>query len=422
MMDTDQHSNMGKSLEKAFDDWDAGSPSHELWADLEAELSVSAVWDNLDEVLENDHNTTDDTLLNAYERWSPQAGFNGWGRLDEELSRERVWTRISFSLTQFAREASISYLNYAASLILFVMLAFYANFEGSIRPLHQIDQLGMSKVHSTNTSLAQIDVLNTVPTATTAINALRHAQQQVNHVPSTQLAQELDQHSSSKERNTKSSNEQLVDESSLDLTAMGTKPVDLNVEKHINDFVLIPLRTTEIRPRFSLAFGGQLSILNERNLRSYTSITPNMGIAADFQYHSYFRKLRFTQDIGFSQYNQNKGNYINGRFINSTQKLNTLYLSSSVGYTHKNFTLFAGVSLNRLINGIEQNKDFISNIYKAKKMQFGAIVGMDYHFSPFKNKTAVGVGLQYQFVSQVKGENATFNNLQGLKVQLKYSF
>jgi hypothetical protein len=147
-----------------------------------------------------------------------------------------------------------------------------------------------------------------------------------------------------------------------------------------------------------------------------------MGIAADFQYHSYFRKLRFTQDIGFSQYNQNKGNYINGRFINSIQKLNTLYLSSSVGYTHKNFTLFAGVSLNRLINGIEQNKDFISNIYKAKKMQLGAIVGMDYHFSPFKNKTAVGVGLQYQFVSQVKGENATFNNLQGLKVQLKYSF
>ena len=131
-----------------------------------------------------------------------------------------------------------------------------------------------------------------------------------------------------------------------------------------------------------------------------------MGIAADFQYHTYLRKWRFTQDVGFSQYAQSNGGYVNGRYTSSNQKLNTIYLSSSVGYTFRGVTISGGIAVNRLLNGYEESRTAITNVYNSKKLQVGATAGVDYHFTPFRNKTALGLGVQYQFISRLKSETA----------------
>lgn len=418
MNSNNQHIENENSLQQAFQDWDAGLPSYELWENLEAELSTSAVWNNLNEVLEEDHNTTDDNVFNAYEKWSPNVAFNGWTKLQEELSRERVWIRINHSLNQFSHQSSLSFLKVAASLLLFVTLAFYTNFEGSLFVRTKFPTNNSSRIEtSENLKEKQVEVFANVP-------VLENKNNSIEEQDKTDILLTNDKYSAvHTEIETAKRNEYSNSSTEIeDLAGLEKIPAELGYAKSITDFVIIPFKSQEIRPKFSIAFGGQFSILNEKNLRQYSSLTPNMGITADFQYHTYLRNIRFTQDIGFSQYAQNKGNYNNGRYITSIQKLNTLYLSSSIGYTHKNFTVYGGVSINRLINGYEQNKHYISNVYTAKKMQVGGILGMDYHISPFRNKTAMGIGLQYQLVSQIKGENTTFNNLQGLKLQIKYSF
>lgn len=412
-----QHIADENSFQHAFNDWDAGLPSYEVWDDLEAELSTSALWENIHEKLTEDHNTTDNSLFDSYEKWSPNAAFNGWTKLDEELSRERVWHRIGKSLTQIAAESTVSYFKIAASLLLFSFLSFYVNFEGSLRK-----QIHFNKINGSQL-VVQNDVQNPVDTKSTAQQVINQQVVPQNESQITDNPSLISTESSWLTDNTLDQNQANNADLKLEeINKLAPRDAVLEFDKSVSDFVFIPLTTNIIKPHFSIAFGGQFGLMNEKNLRQYSSFTPNMGIAANFQYHSYWKNIRFTQDVGFSQYVQNKGNYNNGRFVTSTQKLNTISLSSSVGYTHKNFTAFAGISVNRLLNGYEENKNYISNVYTTKKMQVGGILGMDYHFAPFKNKTAMGIGLQYQLVSQMKGENTTFNNLQGLKLQLKFSF
>ena len=79
-----------QSLQKSFENWDAGMPSSDVWENLEADLAVSAVWDRLDESLEASGSSADKGLVESYENWSPNNSGDGWSKLEEQLSRERV--------------------------------------------------------------------------------------------------------------------------------------------------------------------------------------------------------------------------------------------------------------------------------------------------------------------------------------------
>lgn len=446
-----------KSLQKSFGNWDAGMPSSDVWENLEADLAVSAVWDRLDETLEANGSSADKPLVEAYENWSPNNSGDGWSKLEEQLSRERVWTRLNTTLS-YPVTTSIPWMKMAAASVIFMFLAFYTD-------RYNVSDKEQETLFAFNTSVNGADsetpVNRQIAQSNTAANtssadganpvftnevvngiagqkanaqkqlALGNANTQTNEKglehnpinPNQNLAQ-----NNTVQTNEPQSNEVLTSKEETnsnlndlaDLDELGRKEITVQPGV-IGDFEFLPYKSP-FKPRFSALVGGQFAFINEKDRSAFSSSIPSMGIAADFQYHMYSGRFRFTQDLGFSQYAQSNGSYVNGRYMNSNQKLNTIYLMSAIGYTFKGVTVYGGISVNRLLNGYEESRTTITNVYNSKKLQVGATAGIDYHFTPFKNKTALGLGMQYQFVSQVKSENAVFNDIQGVKLQIKYSF
>jgi hypothetical protein len=435
-----------KSLQKSFEQWETGSPSTDVWENLEADLAVSAVWDRLDETLEANGSSADKALVDSYENWSPNSSGDGWSRLEEQLSRERVWNRLNTTLN-YPVTTRIPWVKMAAASIAFVFLAFYADRYTGSNETHSgalyvtaLETTSVSNQSNTDRQVASANAnipQNTNPQqqrvfANNNANRLNGAQNNLaqNNENETQRANELiaNQHpegnrsveNTSHTTNAVNEETNAADLASLDqLTAREVS--EFGTPGTIGDFDFLPFQAP-FRPKFSVLVGGQFSFIDEKNRSAFSSSLPSMGIAADFQYHAYLRKWRFTQDIGFSQYAQSNGSYVNGRYTNSNQKLNTIYLSSSVGYSFKGVTISGGITVNRLLNGYEENRTAITNVYNSKKLQIGATAGVDYHFTPFRNKTALGLGVQYQFVSRLKSENTVFNDIQGVKLQIKYSF
>lgn len=440
-----------KSLQKSFDNWDAGKPSADLWENLEADLAVSAVWDRLDESLELEGSPADKVLVDSYENWSPSSSGDGWSRLEEQLSRERVWNRLNTTLN-YPVTTRIPWAKMAAASLVFIFIAFYTdqfsrpvreqnhggliseNFsaETTKRQLASTNGPGQDPVNgttpvSTHTNnmvpapkaVVQPEKLlpNTVDSNTDFENQRVRKEENLQKDPETDanLAQE---NNSGYQTNPVAETTSMQDLAALDL--LGIKEVVVEPAK-IGEFNFLPFNSP-FRPRFSVLIGGQFSMINEKNRTAFSSSLPSMGIAADAQYHFYSGKFRFTQDLGFSQYVQSNGSYINGRYTNSNQKLNTIHFISSIGYTYRGVTVYGGLALNRLLNGYEASRTTITNVYTPNRLQLGATAGIDYHFAPFNNKTALGVGMQYQFVSQMKSGNAVFDDLQGVKLQVKYSF
>ena len=113
-------------MQKSFEQWETGSPSADVWENLEADLAVSAVWDRLDETLEANGSSADKALVDSYENWSPNSSGDGWSRLEEQLSRERVWNRLNTTLN-YPVTTRIPWVKMAAASVLFVFLAFYTD-------------------------------------------------------------------------------------------------------------------------------------------------------------------------------------------------------------------------------------------------------------------------------------------------------
>jgi hypothetical protein len=449
-----------RSLQNSFQDWEAGEPSADVWENLEADLAVSAVWDRLDETLEANGSSADKALVDSYENWSPNNYGDGWSKLEEQLSRERVWTRLNTTLS-YPVTTSMPWMKMAAASLLFVFTAFYT--DRQFNSSNSETQLGALEVNGTiSGSTKNTDrniasngtesngVNGTQPvTANEVVNPLvQNAAVQNRLVVANNDRNNGTNNTVQNNKNTPPNNNQLIanqnpvdnrsngttsnpENGSVntsgadDLAALDELPAReitaFNETESIADFDFMPFKAP-FRPRFSVLAGGQFSFINEKNRSAFSSSLPSMGIAADVQYHAYLKNWRFTQNLGFSQYAQSNGSYVNGRYTSSDQKLNTIHLISSVGYTFRGVTISGGISVNRLLNGYEESRTAITNVYNSKKLQVGATAGIDYHFTPFRNKTALGLGLQYQFVSRLKSENTVFNDIQGVKLQIKYSF
>lgn len=445
-----------KSLQKSFGNWDAGLPSSDVWENLEADLAISAVWDRLDETLEGNGSSADKPLVEAYENWSPNSSGDGWSKLEEQLSRERVWTRLNTTLS-YPITTSIPWVKMAAASVIFMFVAFYTDRYHIPDNKQQVPFAfntsgnGMNPETSGNRQIAQSNTAENTSSleetnpvsANEVVNGIAgqktNAQKQWMVVNNNTINQQgIENNALNATNNLAQNNAIQTNESQsdgvvtsneettanlndlADLDKLGRKEIAVQ-PGIIGDFEFLPYKMP-FKPRFSVLVGGQFAFINEKDRSAFSSSIPSMGLAADFQYHLYSGRVRFTQDLGFSQYAQSNGNYINGRYMNSNQKLNTVYLMSSVGYTFKGVTFYGGIALNRLLNGYEESRTTITNVYNSKKLQLGATAGIDYHFTPFKNKTALGLGMQYQFVSRLKSENAVFDDIQGVKLQIKYSF
>ncbi|WP_343634487.1 hypothetical protein [Fluviicola sp.] len=453
-LDKGSHTNREfKSLQKSFGQWEAGEPSADVWENLEADLAVSAVWDRLDETLEANGSSADKALTDAYENWSPNSSGDGWSRLEEELSRERVWTRLNNTLN-YPVTTRIPWVKMAAASVLFTFLAFYADrFTGSdihhsgtaylavehtSGPENTGANLPIASANGTDKTVAvdganEVRVnnaLNNTPRNTNTANKLLVSNaNRVNPVNNEQetrnnelIANQNSAGNRSAENTSNTTSEETTATDLASLDQLAPKGVsEFSVPGTVSDFDFLPSQAP-FRPKFSVLVGGQFSFINEKDRSAFSSSLPSMGIAGDFQYHTYLGKWRLTQDVGFSQYAQSNGSYVNGRYTNSNQKLNTVHLISSVGYSFKGVTISGGIAVNRLLNGYEESRTAITNVYNSKKLQIGATAGVDYHFTPFRNKTALGLGIQYQFVSRLKSENTVFNDIQGVKLQIKYSF
>lgn len=443
-----------KSLQKSFEQWETGSPSADVWENLEADLAVSAVWDRLDETLEANGSSADKALVDSYENWSPNTSGDGWSRLEEQLSRERVWNRLNTTLS-YPVTTCIPWVKMAAASVAFIFLAFYADrYTGSNSSnsgavyLTAVENTSGSENKNMDRQIASVngtdntalvEGTNSVDNTTiqqdnngqrvfanndaNRLNGADNNQVQNNEIETPNVNGSIANQNPVENRsveNATSTETNAADLASLDQLA-AREISEFGPQGRIGDFDFLPFQAP-FRPKFSVLVGGQFAFINEKNRSAFSSSLPSMGIAADFQYHTYLRKWRFTQDVGFSQYAQSNGSYVNGRYTSSNQKLNTIYLSSSVGYTFKGVTISGGIAVNRLLNGYEESRTAITNVYNSKKLQIGATAGVDYHFTPFRNKTALGLGVQYQFISRLKSENTVFNDIQGVKLQIKYSF
>jgi hypothetical protein len=395
--------------------------------------------------LEANGSPADKALVDSYENWSPNNSGDGWSKLEEQLSRERVWTRLNTTLN-YPITTSIPWMKMAAASMVFVFLSFYTDRFGDSDSLKMnLNSSGLvaDNVRPTN--------LNQSTGVAVASSSKDHSLDDVSdHAISTNNKQQLGQKGTELLANDKKTgtntalngteigfnenqnlNKTLAENTTVDSTAQSDSNFEEIAElerkeltldpKAIGDFSFLPPKYN-FKPRFSAQIGGQFSFINENNRTAFSSSLPRIGIAADFQYHTYLKNIRFTQNLGFSQYAQSNGSYVNGRYMNSNQRLNTIYLMSSIGYTFKGVTAYGGITVNRLLNGYEENKTYITNVYNTNKFQVGAAAGIDYHFTPFKNKTALGLGVQYQFVSKLKSGNAVFEDIHGVKLQLKYSF
>ncbi|AEA44067.1 hypothetical protein [Fluviicola taffensis] len=435
-----------QSLQKSFQNWDAGLPSSDVWEDLEADLAVSAVWDRLDESLEANGSPADKPLVESYENWSPNNSGNGWSKLEEQLSRERVWTRLNTTLS-YPISTSLPWMKMTAASLVFIFVSFYTDrFTLSDSQKMKLTSSELSGFENHSTSLKSNEVNGTnwsvnqnLPNdISTELDRNNLKEKRINKeskfianrtktgVNNQLVSKEIAFNEKQNLNNNSVSEKTLLDSSNHsdsnfeDIADLGRKEITLD-PKTMSDFSFLPPKF-DFKPRFSVQVGGQFSFINENNRTAFSSSLPRIGIAADFQYHLYAKNIRFTQDFGFSQYAQSNGSYVNGRYRNSNQRLNTVYFMSSVGYTFKGVTVYGGVTVNRLLSGYEESRTAITNVYNSKKLQVGAAAGIDYHFTPFKNKTALGVGLQYQFLSQLKSGNALFEDIHGVKLQLKYSF
>lgn len=434
-----------QSLQKSYENWEAGEPSADLWENLEAELAVSAVWHRLDETLELNGSSADQSLADAYENWSPNTSGDGWSKLEEELSRERVWQRLNTTLN-YPVTTRIPWLKMAAASLVFVFTAFYTDYftgSNSEPPMTGIQTSQGEKLRDLAANGTTSDV-NDEQTNPSPIKAPAQNKQlavitgnPVNQVADNNPAGQPDRvvaqtnptkvNAENREPGTtvlNPANETTGNgaQDLADLDQLSRKAIEYaGTNGTIEAFHFLPFKAP-FKPRFSVLLGGQFAFINENDRSAFSSSIPSMGIAADMQYNAYSGKVRFTQDLGFSQYAQSNGSYVNGRYVNSNQKLNTVHLMSTIGYTFRGVTVSGGITVNRLLNGYEESRTAITNVYNSKKLQVGATAGIDYHFTPFKNKTALGVGVQYQFMSKLKSENTVFNDIQGVKLQIKYSF
>lgn len=419
-------------LKDAFDKWNVGAPSDSLWTKLDESVATEKVWSKLDDTLKANGSDPDAWLVAAHNEWTTGTNLDGWNKLNEELSRERVWKRLEQTLT-IPVTLDVPWFKIAASLLFFFSMSYYMS-DGSFtetQPLTSATTISMQQqtanpvsgdVQTTGTNnnvngtpVFVVDDRDQFAQNNNPQNNDQNVQQNNNDVRNDALANNNSnqQDPNKQDAVTNAANEDVAD------ALLGRKDfafIDGTVKPGLPNWPVTKY------PNWTLSVGTQLSILTEENRSVYTNSLPKFGIAADFAYNKNFGRLRLTEGIGFSQFSQTNGKYINGRHLNTQQKLVAVQLNTTLGYQFDRVTLNGGLVFSRLINGTEQQQNTIVNVYNVSKIQPGLTAGVEYNLRPKTKYLQVAIGAQYQWVPQVATANVVFNDIQGLRFQTKISF
>lgn len=422
-MSLDEKNHFSESMKTAFDTWDAGSPA-DLWDDLNASLSIESVFQRVDASLEKEGSSADEWLKASHENWTPSTNIDGWERIQEELSRERVWNRLDTSLSS-PIETVVPWLKMAVASVVAIFVSFY--FSNAVYQV-EIDQMQISA--GVTTASNEGSHSENIPTPTDeSTHPFQHTDEIIQTAPQNRANQAvLADHSRSEVQQTIQSVPEVV-EGTSDVSSTFPEAVDRigvvspylmtsNNLATMRDVKLIPLK----QPNWFIQLGTQIASLNERNRGSFTTAIPRPGFVADLAYSFHLGRFYISEAAGFSQFAQSNGKYINGRYFNTNQKLNTVQLSSIGGIRLRRTSFYTGVVLSRLINGFEEKQNSVANVYNASSIQMGITAGMNYKLKQFDNGNQFGLGLQYHYMPRLKSSNVEFNDLQGLRFQAKFSF
>jgi hypothetical protein len=402
-------------LNQSFSDWDADMPK-DGWDDLVSDLRVEQQWKRLNHSLDEVKDAN--TLAESFHGWDAGNHLDGWSRIDEELSRERVWNKLHVSLDQ-VQINSFPWLKYIASCAAAILISFFLPVqEIASKEFYSSDKVEAQLVHD-DVKSKQVDHL--------IQNAIL-LEEPVNRAHGNRVLTEVMDEQKNQQTYGLSAVNYVANFLQSDLQQSTGIPELLN-PKDIAGFNLSlpadrdPLLFPIMNPSsYYVRVGTQLAVLNEKEGSPFNNFFPRAAWTFDIGYTKRTSSLELSVAIGMTQFAQESGKYINGRYFNSSQKLNTMQVSATVGKDLGRWTVYGGVQVNKLIFGIEERSNMVTNIYNSNTWNLGATAGIDVLLNQFNNGDHIDFGAQYQYIPHMKSSNAVFNDIQGLKFQLKYAF
>ncbi len=416
-MNQDHSNKLWKDVKASFEEWTPtpDGPSESVWENLSESLSTERVWHSLDESLKAEGSDADQWIKTPYENWDAEINSDGWSKLNEELSREKVWNQLVQSLS-IPTIVSMNWMRIVATLLLFVSISFPLVNEQVAFQKNILVGWGEPKSLAENTTTSSSVRNGVVSTANdAAIDPIQYNQIQNDPIIPNELVV-LNNTSSVSATESTSSNE-VIHEDRVDLERKMNLPSGSGrVQRLPIDF------HRSYTPSFYVAFGPQFSIINSSDQNSLMTQAPRIGLAASAGYRKSFKTFFVDQNIGFSQFSQTNGRYINGRYFNSNQRLNTLQVSTSAGIVVQRVELSAGVNFTKVVNGNEQQLNKITNVYNATALQLGLTGELGMRLTSKEKPTQIGVGIKYQWIPSITTSNVQFNDVQGLTLKTKISF
>lgn len=418
----DAHGN--DRLKDAYESWDAGEPSADVWEHIDESLSLDAVWNRVDRSLFAEEREPDLWMRTAHEEWSPAPDHDGWPKLNDSLSLEQVWNGLNTSLNQPVATRIPYWKLIAASVVALFITRHFGDMPvpPDFWPEEKAVVRGDKRPFQDSS-----EERTAVPGDGNDGERLRENTGRNGNAHSGDPSAEFSSVNTASAAGV-SSEGTMADEHKTDDVAL-EDPLRLNARG-----IDIPARF--IAPRlfeggepvpfhhWSLQFGTQLSIMDERNQSSFTSTSPRFGVAADLSYRHRIGKLQLIHALGLCQYQQEAGKYINGRYWTTDQRISALQWSTALGYSYDRFTFYGGFVVSKMLSGLEQkNNNAVMNVYSFNPVQTGFTAGIDYRIASFPNSGKhISVGSHYQWLPSYGGGKTSFENIQGIRLQLKFSF
>ncbi len=459
-------------MRDAFNNWDAGEPADQ-WKELDESLSLDSVWSRIDQTMVDQTNTVDNELRSAFDTWEPEMEADGWNRLDhaipdasntmdselrasydswqpaaandgwnklnDALSIEQVWVQLQQTL-ELPVTTRIPFAKLIAATI--AMLFMITSLYDTPVPVQEqrsseIALLEGSKSSGRTAAPDNVDQTTGQDRTTNDLLAeqpFNEPRQQTDvQLPSDEQqigTQQQDLVNNEGSRSSDEQSQQTTDNTNVEPDAASdilatVDPLDV---KGLNTSIQ-PLAEQHFRviPRFSpwtIQVGTQLSSLREADQSRLTSFRPRFGMAADISFRHRLGPVQLIHAFGMSQYSQDVGKYNNGRYTNMRQHINSIQLSSSVGYSYRRYTVYGGLLFSNVLNGLEQNQyNAVTNVYNFKAIQLGLTTGVDVRLLTLPSiGKQISLGVQYQWIPNLEGPTAAFDHIHGIRIQTKFSF
>lgn len=420
-MEKDLNTSSFDSLQDGFANWDAGVPSENVWDELEADLVTESVWSKVSKSI--DATTPPQmTLKESFENWDVEIENDGWSKLNDSLSRERVWVRLSSTLA-IPVSLPTSYLKIAASFLVFMFTSLHVTNNSSISQNFIAENTKEIEVNPKNTSVNQSTVNATVS------DKINQTFTGLNQGLELTIANNTIENKNDQAETRDKSVENGTNESPSELNQNKEKLDDLTIDplfglalNHSASDIPAYDFKREKDPKWFVSAGSQLALLREVKNGPLTSTAPRLGAIGEIGHT--FTKNRFfiSQSLGFSQFTSEKGRYINGRFLTANQKLNVGQAKIQFGYSFNRISFNVGLNANRIFSGYESQGETISNVYDVPQIKLGFNGGFEVKLKTFKNKDNLSVVTNYQFIPKLVSKNAEFESIEAVNFQLKYAF